>query len=68
MKEISIRDDFIKLGQAMKLSGLSQSGSEAKEEITGGNVLVNGEKEERRGRKLYKGDIISFKGEEIKII
>lgn len=68
MKEISIRDDFIKLGQAMKLSGLSQSGSEAKEEITGGNVLVNGEKEERRGRKLYKGDIICFKGEKVKIV
>lgn len=68
MREVSIRDEFIKLGQAMKLSGLVDSGAEAKEEIVNGNVLVNGEKEERRGRKLYKGDIICFNNEEVKII
>lgn len=68
MREISIRDEFIKLGQAMKLSGLSMSGSEAKEEIIGGKVFVNGEKEERRGRKLYRGDVFSFNGEDVKIV
>ena len=68
MREISIRDEFIKLGQAMKLSGLSMSGAEAKEEILNGNVSVNGEKEERRGRTLYRGDVFSCNGEEVKII
>lgn len=68
MREISIRDEFIKLGQAMKLSGLSMSGAEAKEEIINGNVSVNGEKEERRGRKLYRGDVFSFNGEDVKIV
>lgn len=68
MREISIRDEFIKLGQAMKLSGLSMSGAEAKEEILNGNVSVNGEKEERRGRKLYRGDVFSCNGEDVKII
>ena len=68
MREISIRDEFIKLGQAMKLSGLSMSGAEAKEEILNGNVSVNGEKEERRRRKLYRGDVFSCNGEEVMII
>ena len=51
MKEIKIRDDFIKLGQAMKLAGLVDEGFEAKEVIQGGEVTVNGEVDTRRGRK-----------------
>ena len=68
MKELSIRDEFIKLGQAMKLAGLVMNGAEAKEEIVSGNVKVNGETDERRGRKLYKGDVFSFRDEEIRIV
>ena len=67
MKVIRLRDDYIKLGQALKASGLVGSGAEAKEVIMEGNVRVNGETETRRGRKLYAGDIITFNGEEVKI-
>ena len=59
MDVIKLRDEFIKLGQALKAAGLVESGAEAKE--------VNGETDTRRGRKLYAGDIITFDGEEVKI-
>lgn len=62
-----IKDEFIKLGQAMKLAGIVSSGVEAKVYIEEGKVLVNGEVETRRGKKLYKGDKFSFNGEEIEI-
>ena len=55
-KEIRIRDEFIRLGQAMKLAGAAQTGIEAKIMITSGEVRVNGETETRRGRKLHDGD------------
>ena len=64
---ISIRDEFIKLGQAMKLAGLVGSGVEAKILIEEGQVSVNGEKETRRGRKLYKGDSFSYKGNKVTV-
>ena len=67
MEIIKLRDDFIKLGQALKAAGLVESGIEAKEVIQEGLVTVNGETDTRRGRKLYDGDIVVFDGEEIKI-
>ncbi len=66
--EIKLREEYIKLGQAVKAAGLVSDGVEAKIEITEGNVLVNGETDTRRGRKLYSGDVVSFNGEEIKIV
>ena len=63
----AIKDEFIKLGQALKAAGLVESGVEAKEVIQDGQVSVNGEIDTRRGRKLYGGDVVSFGGEEIKI-
>jgi ribosome-associated protein len=65
--EIRIRDEFIKLGQALKLAGVVEDGVEAKFAIQDGLVKVNGETEERRGRKIYEGDVISFDGNEIKV-
>ena len=67
MEIIKLREEFIKLGQALKAAGLVDSGVDAKEVIQEGQVLVNGEVELRRGRKLYAGDIVAFDGEEIKI-
>ena len=52
MQEIVIKDEYIKLGQALKLAGLVGSGVEAKILIQDGLVTVNGEVDERRGRKL----------------
>lgn len=64
MKEIKIKDEFIKLGQALKLSGEVDSGLDAKYIIQDGKVTVNREVEIRRGRKLYKDDIFSYRGKE----
>ena len=67
MNTIKIRDEFIKLGQALKLAGLVDSGVEAKILIQDGQVKVNGETEYQRGKKLHPGDVFSYKGHEIKI-
>ena len=67
MQTYRIRDEFIKLGQALKAAGMVESGVEAKEVIQEGLVMVNGETDARRGRKLYGGDIVLFDGEEIRI-
>lgn len=67
MNTIVLKDEYIKLGQALKAAGLVSSGVEAKEAILQGLVSVNGEIDMRRGKKLYDGDHVSFNGEEIKI-
>ena len=60
MEKVIIRDDFIKLGQAMKLAGMVGSGVDAKMLIQDGQVEVNGEVEYQRGKKLHEGDVITF--------
>lgn len=65
MENISIRDDFIKLGQALKLAGLVSSGIEAKIVVQDGLVKVNGETDTRRGRKLYTGDTFEYNGQQV---
>ena len=67
MNQIKIKDDYIKLGQALKLAGMVGSGVEAKVVIQDGQVMVNGEVELQRGKKLHPGDIFSFNGEEAQI-
>ena len=69
METIKLRetDEFIKLGQALKTAGLESSGGDAKMDIQSGLVKVNGEIEERRGRKLYDGDIFEFDGKQVKV-
>ena len=67
MEIIKLRDEYIKLGQALKAAGFVEDGVEAKFVITEGLVFVNGEVDLRRGRKLYENDIVSYDGKEIKI-
>ena len=67
MDSFKIKDEFIKLGQAMKATGMCDTGAEAKELIVGGQVQVNGEEETRRGRKLYPGDSFTFNGNTVTI-
>ncbi len=67
MQQITIKDEFIKLGQALKLAGMVDSGVDAKIEIEEGNVKVNGEVETRRGKKLRNGDMFSFDGQECSV-
>ena len=66
-KTITIRDDFIKLGQAMKLAGLVSEGVEAKLVIQEGLVTVNGETDTRRGRKLTPGDVFVYNGQKVTV-
>lgn len=65
MEKIKIKDDYIKLGQAMKLAGLVSSGIDAKVVIQEGQVLVNGEVDTRRGKKLVPGDVFEFDGTKV---
>ena len=67
MQTIYLREDFIKLGQALKAAGLVESGVDAKFVIQDGLVRVNGQKETRRGKKLVAGDEVFYNGETIKI-
>lgn len=67
MQVIHLREDYIKLGQALKAAGLVDAGAEAKVVIQDGLVRVNGEIEIQRGKKLVAGDIVDYNGEKIKI-
>lgn len=67
MQTIQLREDFIKLGQALKAAGLAESGVDAKFAIQDGLVKVNGQVEFQRGKKLVSGDMIEFDGETVRI-
>ena len=66
MQEVRIRDEYIKLEQAMKLAGAVSMGSEAKMVIQAGEVLVNSEVELRRGKKLR--DIFTYENNDYRIV
>lgn len=68
MEEIVIKDEYIKLGQALKLAGFAGSGVDAKFMIEDGIVTVNGETELRRGRKIHPGDIIGLEDKQVKVV
>ncbi len=67
MEIIKLRDEYIKLGQALKAAGLVESGVDAKYAIEEGAVKVNGQVEYQRGKKLRDGDEVTFQGETIRI-
>lgn len=67
MNSYKIHDDFIKLGQALKVAGYVDDGVEAKLVIQNGEVTVNGEVDTRRGRKLVPGDVVEYDGKTLKI-
>lgn len=68
MEIIKLKEEYIKLGQALKAANLVESGVMAKIVIQDGLVTVNGETETKRGKKLYDGDVVSFENETIKIV
>jgi ribosome-associated protein len=68
METIKLREDYIKLGQALKAVGLVGSGLDAKIVIQDGLVQVNGNTETQRGKKLYDGDVVTYHGETIRIV
>lgn len=67
MQTFYLRDDFIKLGQALKACRLAESGVDAKYMVQEGQVRVNGQVETRRGRKLVPGDEFSFQGQTVRV-
>lgn len=67
MEIIKLREEYIKLGQALKAAGFVDSGVEAKIVIQDGLVNVNGAVEYQRGKKLVDGDVVEFEGNTIKI-
>ena len=67
MQTIQLREDFIKLGQALKAAGLAESGVDAKFAVQDGLVKVNGKVETQRGKKLFAGDVVEFDGQTIRI-
>ncbi|MCI8510256.1 MAG: RNA-binding S4 domain-containing protein [Lachnospiraceae bacterium] len=67
MEKLTLKDEYIKLGQALKAAGLVESGVEAKYAVQDGLVYVNGEVELRRGRKLYDKDVFTYQGNQVRI-
>lgn len=63
MEKIQISTEYIKLDQFLKWVGIADTGVMAKDMILAGEVLVNGEVEERRGKKLYPGDMVEVLGQ-----
>ena len=68
MKNVSIKTEYIELQQLLKMENYISSGGQAKYFLLENNVFVNGEEENRRGRKLRVGDIILIDKEEYKIV
>lgn len=67
MKKVEITTEYITLGQLLKFTGIIRSGALAKEFLATNSVLVNGEKEDRRGRKLYKGYIVVVNNQQFEL-
>jgi ribosome-associated protein len=67
VREIEIRGYVIRLGQLLKLAGLADSGADAKALLADGAVTVNGEPEERRGRQLHPGDVVTVGDESVRV-
>jgi ribosome-associated protein len=67
MREVTTRDDVIRLGQFLKLADVVAAGSDAKVLLAEGAVSVNGETELRRGRQLVKGDVVVVGGHQLRV-
>ncbi len=67
MEIIKIKDEYIRLGQLLKLAGMCDSGVDAKNEIKEGRVSVNHQTELQRGKKLRDGDIVTYQGKSVQI-
>ena len=68
MRDIPIRDETIRLGQLLKLSGIAESGGDSKALLALAGVRVNGVAETRRGRQLHDGDLVEARGERARVV
>ena len=67
MKELELKREFITLGQFLQVEDFAASGAEAKKIVKELDIRVNGEREDRRGRKLYGEDVVCVAGHEVLI-
>jgi len=67
LRDVAIRGGMIWLGQLLKLAGVVDSGGELKALLAETDVLVNGEVEDRRGRQLHDGDVVTVAGDELRV-
>lgn len=67
MREVTITREPVELYKILKFEGIVDSGGQAKNVIAEGLVLVNGEIETRKRRKILSGDVIEFAGNELKM-
>lgn len=67
-REVLITGEMIRLGQLLKVAGVIESGAEVKAFLADRPVLVNGEREDRRGRQLHPGDVVSLGEEELRVM
>lgn len=68
VRDVEIRDESIKLGQLLKLAGLADDGGHAKSLLENGYVTVDGEPEQRRGRQLAIGAVVSVGPETVRVV
>jgi len=68
VREIPITTDEIRLGQLLKLAGIVEQGSDARVLLAGGRVMVNGESETRRGRRVRPGDEVTVEGQSVRVV
>ena len=67
VREVTLTDDGIRLGQLLKLAGVVDAGGEVRALLAAGDVTVNGEPESRRGRQVRRGDVVGVAGDEIRL-
>ena len=67
-RDVAIRGDMIRLGQLLKLADVVDTGGELKALLAETDVLVNGELEDRRGRQLHDGDVVTVAGDELRVV
>jgi len=67
VREVEIDEETIRLGQLLKLAGIVGSGGEAKALLATGTVSVNGERDDRRGRQVKRGDVVVADGESVRV-
>ena len=67
VSEVAIRGEMIRLGQLLKVAGVIDSGAEVKALLAEQAVLVNGEPEDRRGRQLHPGDVVTVGERELRV-
>ncbi|MGI8712494.1 MAG: RNA-binding S4 domain-containing protein [Solirubrobacteraceae bacterium] len=68
MRDVPIRGEMIRLGQLLKLAGMIDSGAEVKTFLATEPVLINGDREARRGRQLHAGDVVALGDQELRLV